>query len=85
MSDLVSLTDAEEIEDVRGMIERHVTYTKSALAKEILSNWSGAVDKFVKVMPRDYRKILEAIERVEKRGLTGDEASLTAFREAIAG
>jgi glutamate synthase (ferredoxin) len=84
MSDLVSLTDAEEIEDVKGMIERHVTYTKSALAKEILSNWSGAVDKFVKVMPRDYRKILEAIERVEKRGLTGDEASLTAFREAIA-
>jgi glutamate synthase (ferredoxin) len=84
MSDLVSLTDAEEIEDVKGMIERHVTYTKSALAKEILSNWSGAVDKFVKVMPRDYRKILEAIERVAKRGLTGDEASLTAFREAIA-
>ena len=84
MSDLVSLTDADEIAEVRGMIERHVTYTKSALAKEILSNWSGAVQKIVKVMPRDYRRMLEAMDRARARGLTGEEATLTAFREAIA-
>jgi glutamate synthase domain-containing protein 2/glutamate synthase domain-containing protein 1/glutamate synthase domain-containing protein 3 len=84
MSDLESLKNADEIAEVKGMIQRHVEYTKSALAEEILSNWKGAVEKFVKVMPRDYRKILEAIERVEERGLTGEEATLTAFREALA-
>ncbi len=84
MSDLEPLTDTDEIGELRGMIERHVKYTESALAREILVNWNGALEKFVKVMPRDYRKILETIDRVQKRGLTGEEATLTAFREAIA-
>ena len=84
MSDLEPLTDTDEIGELRGMIERHVKYTESALAREILVNWNGAVEKFVKVMPRDYRKILETVDRVQKRGLTGEEATLTAFREAIA-
>ena len=39
---------------------------------------------FVKVMPRDYRKMLDAFKRVEDRGLMGDDAALTAFREAMA-
>ncbi len=84
MSDLLPLKDTEEVNEVKDMIERHVQYTQSALAKEILSNWKGASQKFVKVMPRDYRKILDAIERVKERGLEGEEATLTAFREAIA-
>jgi glutamate synthase (ferredoxin) len=84
MSDLGKLAETEEIAEVKGMIERHVTYTASALAKEILSNWGGAVGKFVRVMPRDYRRILDAIDRAHERGLLGEEATLAAFREAIA-
>ncbi len=85
ISDLESLSDAEEIEEVRVMIERHADYTDSALAREMLSSWDRMVERFVKVMPRDYRKILDAIERAQARGLQGDDATLTAFREAVAG
>jgi len=36
-------------------------------------------------MPRDYRKIQDAIDRAQKKGLEGDDAMLTAFRESVAG
>jgi glutamate synthase (ferredoxin) len=85
MSDLESLSDTDEIEEVRTMIERHVEYTDSALAREMLSSWNRMVVRFVKVMPRDYRKIQDAIDRAQKKGLEGDDAMLTAFRESVAG
>ena len=74
----------EDITELKDMIERHVNYTKSTFGFEVLNDWSENEDKFVKVMPRDYRKMLSAFKRVEERGLTGDEAELTAFREAMA-
>ena len=85
MSDLESLTDPDEIAEVKTMIERHVEYTDSALAREMLSSWKGVAERFVKVMPRDYRKILDAIDEAEAEGLEGDEATLSAFRSAVAG
>ena len=39
--------------------------------------------RFVKIMPKDYKKVLESIRRVEERGLTGDDAILAAFEENI--
>ena len=80
---LESLEDAEEITEVKAMIERHAEYTQSALAWEILAHWEQKLPHFVKVMPNDYRRMLEAFRRVEERGLTGDEAQLAAFREGI--
>jgi glutamate synthase domain-containing protein 2/glutamate synthase domain-containing protein 1/glutamate synthase domain-containing protein 3 len=80
---LESLEDAEEIIEVKAMIERHAEYTQSALAWEILAHWEQKLPHFVKVMPNDYRRMLEAFRRVEERGLTGDEAQLAAFREGI--
>ncbi len=47
----------------------------------MLSNWSNIEDKFVRVMPKDYKRMLGAIERVEKKGLSGDEALMAAFEE----
>ena len=49
-----------EIWLVYGMIERHQQLTQSALAKRVLSNWENLVSSFVKVMPVDYRKVLES-------------------------
>ena len=83
MSDLEPLSDAEEIGEVRTMVERHAEYTDSALAREMLAGWDRMVDRFVKVMPRDYRKILDAIDRAHEKGLEGDDATLTAFRESV--
>jgi glutamate synthase (ferredoxin) len=69
----------EEIKEVEEMIRRHVTYTKSARARQLLALWDDIAPKFVKVMPKDYRRMLDAIQQAEKDGLTGDEAIMVAF------
>jgi len=84
MVDLGPLEGEEDVAELKDMIEGHVRHTKSALGQEVLDNWSAFEGQFVKVMPRDYRKMLDAFKRVEERGLTGDEAALVAFREAMA-
>ena len=66
------------------MIARNVQYTGSALGQELLDDWAQTQTKFVKVMPRDYRRMLAAFKSVEERGLKGDEAELVAFQEAMA-
>ena len=63
------------------MVERHAKYTKSELAKQILNLWEDMVPKFVKVIPKDYKRVLQAIERVKSAGLSGEEAIMAAFEE----
>jgi glutamate synthase (ferredoxin) len=69
----------DEIEDIRQMIEKHVRYTGSDFAKRILDLWDDMVPKFVKVMPKDYKRVLESLERVKSSGLSGEEAVMAAF------
>ncbi|KPM49843.1 glutamate synthase large subunit [Jiulongibacter sediminis] len=66
------LVDLEEIDAddeamLKGMINKHLEATKSTVAKEILDNWESVKNKFVKVYPRDYKRILT--ERKEKANL----------------
>ncbi len=75
------LESASEISEVRGLIEKHVAYTKSTRAKHVLDNWDKMVPKFVKVLPNDYRRMLACIDRAHGQGLTGDEAVMAAFEE----
>jgi glutamate synthase (ferredoxin) len=81
MVGLDKISDPAEIAEVRGMIERHVKYTRSERAKKVLESWTMLVPKFVKVLPRDYQRMLEAIARVTASGLSGDEALMAAFEE----
>jgi glutamate synthase (ferredoxin) len=81
MVELSKLTDALEIAEVRGMIDRHARYTNSERAQNILKLWDDMVPKFVKVLPKDYKRMLECIDRAQKSGLTGDEAVMRAFQE----
>ena len=81
MADVVTLEDDAEIAEVRQMIERHLVYTGSPRAQHVLGHWEESVPRFVKVYPRDYRRMLEAMERVRREGLTGDEAVMAAFEE----
>jgi len=76
---LEKLEDADEIEQVWKIIQRHQTYTKSVRATKILANWDTFHPKFVKVMPKDYKRVLESMKRVEQSGLGGDEAIMAAF------
>ncbi len=85
MVELSPLTEALEIAEVRGMIDRHARYTNSTRAQHILKLWDDMVPKFVKVMPKDYKRMLECIDRAEKSGFKGEEALLKAFQENMSG
>jgi glutamate synthase (ferredoxin) len=81
MVQLESLVDENEIEEVQNMIRRHAEYTKSQRAWQALALWDQVVTKFVKVMPKDYKRVLETLDRVKSKGLSGDEAVMAAFEE----
>jgi glutamate synthase (ferredoxin) len=70
-----------DIAELRGLIEKHLAYTKSERAKHILDNWDRMIPRFVKVLPNDYRRMLACMERAHSQGLTGDEAVMAAFEE----
>ncbi len=76
---LEPLEDEQEIKEVESMIGRHAEYTNSERARFILSLWEDMVPKFVKVLPKDYKRVLEAMKRVEEAGLSGEEAIMAAF------
>ncbi len=63
---------------VRTLIERHGLETDSAVAARLLENWGVEMREFVKVMPRDYRRILEATRLAEAEGRSVDEAVMEA-------
>ncbi|HKI99162.1 MAG TPA: glutamate synthase large subunit [bacterium] len=50
--------EAEDVELVYGLISKHVQYTGSPLGKRVLDRWEGLVDKFVRIMPVDYKRVL---------------------------
>ena len=78
---LEKLADPEEIAIVRGMVERHVAHTGSERGRVVLQHWDAMVPRFVRVMPRDYARVLEALRSAQARGLSGDEAINAAFEQ----
>jgi glutamate synthase (ferredoxin) len=83
MVSLEKLKDADEIEMIWKLIQRHQAYTKSERAAKVLADWRRLVPKFVKVMPKDYQRVLESMKKVKEKGLTGDEAVMAAFEENV--
>jgi glutamate synthase (ferredoxin) len=79
MVGLEKLDDPEEIADLRELIQNHVTYTQSPKGAKVLANWETMVPQFVKVMPQDYKRVLQAIQTALEEGLSGDEALDAAF------
>jgi glutamate synthase (NADPH/NADH) large chain len=63
---------------VENLIRRHLVETESAVAARLLENWSVEINDFVKVMPRDYRRILEATRAAEAAGRSADSAVMEA-------
>jgi glutamate synthase (NADPH/NADH) large chain len=71
MIDLETVSDPEDIKELKTMIKKHLKHTGSEKAKEILANWESELPRFVKVFPMEYRRILgqmmkedEAVERI---------------------
>ena len=59
MVDLEGVEVPDDIRILRTMIEAHFRYTKSANAKRVLDAWDTMLPKFVKVMPLDYKRVLQ--------------------------
>ncbi|MEY2409633.1 MAG: hypothetical protein QOF48_2303, partial [Verrucomicrobiota bacterium] len=78
---LEKFEDAAEAESVRQMIQRHGELTQSQRAVKILALWEKYSGQFVKVMPRDHKRMLQCIRKAKEQGLTGDEAMNAAFEE----
>ena len=65
--ELETLLD-EDLNDLKDLITRHSDYTDSAVAKEILDNWETESQKFVKVMPTDYKRVLNEMNKIKQQG-----------------
>lgn len=65
--DLEDVVHPDDVAELKTLIEKHYKYTKSPVAQKIIDQWSDYQAKFIKVMPRDYRKALERLaqERAE--------------------
>lgn len=73
MSDLEPLEDFDR-ELLHKMVRNHFTYTSSKRALDLLNDWANALGGFVKVMPRDYKRVLA--EKAERPALSVKEAVL---------
>ena len=78
MVDLDPMADAEDIAAVKSLLTRHVRYTQSAVAQKILARWEDYQTRFVKVMPRDYKRVLLAIKKAKAAGASVDAAVMEA-------
>jgi glutamate synthase (NADPH) large chain len=79
MVDLETVNE-DDSQWLRATLRRHFSLTESEVAGRLLERWRDSVRDFVKVMPRDYRRVLEAARDAEERGVSVDEAIMAAAR-----
>ena len=79
MIEFERLEEKTEIEQVRQMIIKHLEETDSTIALDVLAKWESMVPRFVKVVPTDYKKMLQTMEQYKNEGLPVAEASFKAF------
>jgi glutamate synthase (NADPH/NADH) large chain len=70
--------DSDDVEYLHGTIQAHVDATDSAVGQRILADWPGQQRHFAKVMPRDYKRVLQAIAKAERDGADVDKAIMAA-------
>jgi glutamate synthase (NADPH/NADH) large chain len=78
--ELEALQNLEDLELVRNLLNQHLHHTNSEFAARLLGDWSGAVPLFVKVMPRDYKRVLAAQQHAAREGRTPDFEELVGVR-----
>ena len=77
MVDLDPLAD-DDREWLRDRISGHMVHTGSTVAERILANWATEADRFVKVMPKDYKRVLAALAEAEQTGADAGAAIMAA-------
>jgi glutamate synthase (ferredoxin) len=75
------LRDPDELALVKGLVERHVRHTGSERGRLVLDAWPDLAGKFVRVVPNDYRRVLDAQRAMRAKGLSAEEAEMAAFEQ----
>jgi glutamate synthase (NADPH/NADH) large chain len=65
---------------LRAVLEQHAALTASTVASALLADWPSALSRFSALVPRDYRRVLEATRQAEAAGEDVDEAVMAAAR-----
>jgi glutamate synthase domain-containing protein 3 len=71
----------EDIQEVHGLLVKHLLYTTSTVAKRVLEKGPSLIGRFVKVMPKDYKRMVATIKKMHDAGMSGDQAIMAAFEE----
>ncbi len=74
-----NVTDKYDVLELKEMINDHVAYTNSTKGKEILDNFGEYLPKFKKIIPNDYKRMLNSIVQMEEKGLSSEQAQIEAF------
>ena len=85
--EIVLLEQLKEINDtmqLQKMILKHAEYTGSSIARRILADWDSYVKKFVKVIPKDYKRVTEKVAQYLQSGISEQEATIKVFEEVQA-
>ena len=77
-----AVSNKYDVLELKQLITEHVAYTNSKKGKEILDNFGEYLPKFKKIMPHDYKKMLNMIVQMEEKGLSSEQAQIEAFYAA---
>ena len=76
------VTDKYDVLELKQIITEHVAYTNSKKGKEVLDNFGEYLPKFKRIIPHDYKKMLNTIVQMEEKGLSSEQAQIEAFYAA---
>ena len=79
MISIEAVTDKYEVRELKQLIMDHVNYTNSEIGKRILEDFEGYLPKFKKIIPKDYKKMMNMIVAFEEKGLSREKAAIEAF------
>jgi glutamate synthase domain-containing protein 2/glutamate synthase domain-containing protein 1/glutamate synthase domain-containing protein 3 len=78
MVDLEPVVDTDDVETIKDLLARHIRYTQSPVAARLLVDWDRAQERFVKVIPKDYKRVLAAIKSAQETGIPVDDAIMSS-------
>ncbi len=85
--DMISIEKLEnkyDIQELKSLIEEHVSATGSERGKSILGTWDDYIGKFKKIIPNDYKKMIALSSKLEEKGMSTEQAQMEAFYESFA-
>jgi glutamate synthase (NADPH) large chain len=80
---LYRLRYPEETSFLKDLVFRHAQLTGSARANKVLVDWDYFMPRFVRVVPNDYNRVLQAQRKMRETGLSPEEAEMAAFEENV--